>query len=266
MRDPGIYSIPELEYHADRDALSSTWLRRILDSPAYLRHYLDSPRTNQPEFDFGHAVHGGVLGVGLDVTILDFPDWRTKAARDERDAVYTAGGVPMLARDYTPIQAAVEAVKAHPLAGPIFADGTPEMSVYAVDPDTDVPLKARIDWIGSDGYLYDLKTARSGEPHAFERAGRGWGYEVQAAHYCHVYELATGTRPAGFRLVTVESGAPHLVDVHEPPDWPEIGEAKRARGTALYAECLATNSWPGRPAVINRITSPDWAREGEGIE
>ena len=68
------------------------------------------------------------------------------------------------------------------------------------------------------------------------------------------------------RLITVESDAPHLVDVHEPPDWAEIGEAKRKLGTALYADCLARNHWPGRPAVINRITSPDWELPEEEIE
>ena len=266
MRDPGLYDVPELEYHADRETLSSTMLKTILRAPAYLRHYLDSPRAEKREFDFGHAVHGLVLGVGLDVAVLDHDSYRAKAAQAERDEAYAAGRAPMLAHEYARAEAAANAVRNHELAGPIFAEGRAEVSAYATDPDTGIPLRARIDWITPDGYLIDLKTARSGEPYAFERAGRGWGYEVQAAHYCHVYHLATGKRPAGYRLVTVEVDAPHLVDVHEPPDWAEIGEAKRKVGTALYADCLARDHWPGRPAVINRITSPDWELPEEEIE
>ena len=266
----GIFDLPETEYHADKHvpggSFSSTMAKHILRAPAYLRHYLDTPRQERAVFDFGHAVHAGVLGVGLEVEVLDFPDWRTKAAREARDEVYARGGVPMLERDYAPVEAAVAEVKAHELAGPMFAEGLPERSVYARDPETGLWLRARIDWITPDGWLIDLKTARSGEPYAFERVGRGFGYDLQAAFYCHVYHLATGIKPQGFRLVTVEGDAPHLVDVHEPPDWADIGEAKRKLACSIYKDCMTTGNWPGRPAVINRITSPDWALMEEEIE
>lgn len=266
----GVFDIPEVEYHADTHvpggSFSSTMAKIILRSPAHLRHYLDTPSTEKAEFDFGHAVHAGVLGVGLQVTLLDYDSYRSKAAREARDAVYAEGGVPMLERDYTPVPAAVEAVKAHELAGPIFTEGQAEQSIYGQDPETGLWLRGRIDWITPDGYLIDLKTARTGEPYAFERAGRGFGYDLQAAFYCHVYHLATGKRPRGFRFVTVETTAPHLVDVHEPTDWLDIGEAKRKVATSLYLDCLTTGKWPGRPPVINRISSPDWALMEEEIE
>ena len=266
VRDPGLYDVPELEYHADRETLSSTMLKHVLRAPAYLRHYLDTERVEKPAFDFGHTVHALVLGVGLGFEVIDAGSWRTKAAQEARDEAYADGRVPMLAHEYERAEMAADAVRNHELAGQILAAGRAEVSAYAIDPDTGIPLRARIDWTGDDGYLYDLKTARTGEPFAFERAGRGWGHEVQAAHYCHVYQLATRRRPTGYRLITVETNAPHLVDVHEPPDWAEIGEAKRKLGTALYADCLAHNHWPGRPAVINRIASPDWELPEEEIE
>lgn len=261
----GLVTLPEVDYHR-RPEFSSTMARIILRSPANLRHYLDSPRRESPTFDFGHVVHAGVLGVGLEIDVLDYPDWRTKAAREARDAAYAEGRVPMIERDYVQVRAAVEAVKEHELAGPIFAEGVAEQSAFAVDPETGVPLRARLDWITPDGWLIDLKTAESGDPYRFERKGRGFGYDLQAAFYCHVYELATGKRPAGFRFVTVEGDAPHLVDVHEPTDWLDIGEAKRKLATSLYLDCMTTNKWPGRPAVINRISSPDWALQEEDIE
>lgn len=265
---PGLYEIPELEYHRDEmipgGTLSSTMAKIILRSPANLRHHLDSPRVERAEFDFGHAVHAEVLGVGLGVTVLDYPDWRTKAAREERDAIHATGGVPMLERDYVAVRAAVAAVRAHDVAGPLFSDGVAEQSMFAVDPETGLWLRGRVDWLTSAGDLVDLKTTVTGEPYAFERTGRRLGYDLQLAFYRHILTLI-GRPPARQLIVTVERDAPHLVDVHSPPDWPEIGEIKRQQATALYLDCLNRNVWPGRPAVINEIASPDWALETEDI-
>ena len=272
---PGLYRMPELAYHADPvkgGSLSSTMAKQILKSPAHLRHYLDSPRVNKAEFDFGHAVHAGVLGIGLE--LVEIPEdilaangaATTKEAKAFKYDAYTAGKVPLKASEIAPIRASVEAVKNHPLASDIFEAGEPEVSAFAQDPATGVWLRARFDWITPDGILVDLKTAANGEPVAWEREGRRFGYDVQAAFYRHVYQLATGTEAHGFEFVTVEKSAPFLVDVHAPLDWPHIGEQKRAQATALYAECVLTNSWPGRPAVVNTTPSPMWAFDDEEIE
>lgn len=267
ITEPGIYEIPELEYHDDpvpAGSFSSTQAKRILKSPAHLRHYLDSPRVERADFDFGHIVHAGVLGVGLDIEILNFPDWRTKAAKEARDACHARGSVPMLAKDVEAAEAAIEAIPAHPLAGQIFAAGQAERSAFAVDPVTGLWLRSRFDWIG-DGVLVDLKTAVDGEPGAFERAGRRLGYDVQQAFYRYVYKLATGD-DLEFAFVTVEKSAPYLVDMHMPADWQVIGEPKMRRAIDLYAECLASDEWPGRPPVINRTESPLWAFDDEELE
>ena len=65
---PGIYhGLDEQCYHSDptpHRSLSSTEAKMILDAPAALHHYRNSPRAPRPEFDFGSAVHSLVLGVG----------------------------------------------------------------------------------------------------------------------------------------------------------------------------------------------------------
>jgi hypothetical protein len=272
---PGLYRMSELAYHADPvkgGSLSSTMLRQILKSPAHLRHYLDSPRVEKAAFDFGHAVHAGVLGVGLE--LVEIPEdvlasngaASTTAAKTFIADAYAAGKVPLKHADIAPIRASVEAVKNHELAATIFAKGEPEVSAFAQDPVTGVWLRARIDWVTPDGTLVDLKTTVDGEPGKFEREGRRLGYDVQAAFYRHVYALATGADAVAFQFVTVEKSAPYLVDVHAPLDWPHLGEQKREKATALYADCLATNTWPGRPAVVNTTPSPLWAFDDDEME
>lgn len=271
ITEPGLYDIPELEYHADPvkgGSFSSTMAKQILKSPAHLRSYLDSPRVEKPEFDFGHVVHAGVLGVGLEVEVLNFPDYRTKAAREARDECYERGAVPMLERDYAPARAAIDAVRAHPVAGPLFAGGgTAESSAFGVDPTTGLWLRGRFDWTTPNRVLVDLKTTRDGAPRVFARSALDLGYGVQDAFYRHVYELATGQPARGFVFVTVESTAPHLVDVHQgDEEWQGLGTAKMRRAIDRYKRALDTGEWPGRPPIINTLSPAPWALREEDDE
>jgi len=269
ITSPGLYpDIPEPTYHADpvpAGSFSSTMAKQILKSPAHLRHYLDSPRVEKAAFDFGHAVHAEVLGVGLEVEVMAFDSWRTKAAQTARDEARAAGLVPLLEHEYEPVRRAVEAVRAHPIAGPLFAGaGLAEQSAFAVDPDTGLWLRARFDWTTPGSILVDLKTANDGAPQAFRRVVGDLGYDVQDAFYRHAYELATGERPRGFIFVTVEKAAPHLVDVHElDADWQALGRQKMRRAIDTYKRCLDTGEWPGRPARVNTLSAPLWLIDQE---
>lgn len=266
---PGIYDVPELAYHADpvpAGSFSSTQAKQILKSPAHLRHYLDSPRAEKREFDFGHAVHAGVLGVGLE--LVEIPEKvlasngaaSTAAAKAFIAEAYLAGKVPLKAADLAPIGAAIQAVRDHEIAGPLFAgDGKPEQSAFAVDPETGLWLRGRFDWTTPNHILVDLKTVRDGAPSEFRRDVPKFGYDVQDAFYRHVYELATGEAPRGFVFVTVEKEAPHLVDVHElDVEWQEVGRTRMRRAIERYKRALDTGEWPGRPAVINTLSAPIW--------
>ena len=276
ITEPGLYDMPELDYHADPvpgGSFSSTMAKQILKSPANLRHYLDSPRVEKKVFDIGHAIHAGVLSVGLE--LVEIPDEllsganRSVSSAEAKEWVagaYLAGQVPLKAHEIAPIQAAVDAVKSHPLAGPIFTNGTPEVSAFAIDPETGMWLRARFDWVNFDHTLTDLKSANDGEPVKFERKGRDLGYHVQEAFYRHVYGLASGVAAKDFQFATVETSAPYLVDVHAPIDWPLMGESARKKATALYKECMESGEWPGRPAEINYTQSPMWALDEEEIE
>lgn len=263
---PGLdYAMADEVYHADPlkgttryGSFSSTQAKQILKSPAHLRSYLDEPRTHKPAFDFGHVVHHGVLGTGMVVKVLDFDDWRTKAAQTARDEAHAAGLVPMLRKDWKRAEAAIAAVKAHPLAGPLFRGGRPEVSAFAPDPITGLWLRARADYV-QDGVLVDLKTAVDGEPRTFGRAASRLGYRVQDAFYRYVWEQATGEQITRFLFVTVEKTPPYLVDVHEGDDlWVEFGKMDVRRAIDLYARALDTGEWPGRPPIINPLASPPW--------
>jgi hypothetical protein len=267
----GVYAdIPDHIYHADRLSLSSSGARLILDSPAKYRHRMNNPEEHKSYFDIGSAVHSDVLGVGQPVRIIDADSYRTKAAAEARDQAYADGQTPLLRSDATLVKAMSDAVHKHPAANQLLAKGKPELSLYWNDPETDVRLRARIDWLitpapNDDPIVtaVDLKTtAKSAAPHEFARTAAQYGYHFQAAWYLTALEQCgiTHNRGAEFIFITVEKTAPHLVSVtrlHE--DAIALGQTQMRDAVRTYAACIETGEWPGYTNDITTIDLPYWA-------
>ena len=246
-----VHGMPDAEYHA-RTELSSTGARRILDSPARFQ-WEQTHRVESVAFDVGHAVHAKVLGVGSVVIAIPDEHLTPSGAVSTKAATVTwlteqraAGLVPIGPSDAARIDAMTEAVLAHRGARAILEqpDARPEASVFATDPETGVECRARFDLLATTAA--DLKTtAGSASAIGFGRDAAKHGYPIQEAHYLDTLEWATGERrPMVF--VVVEKAAPHLVAVHELDGVTRlVARDLAARARATYAECLATDTWPG---------------------
>lgn len=279
---PGIYSgIPERDYHADPvigGSLSSTEAKLLLEAPAVLKWSRENPQHPTAAFDFGSAVHAMVLGVGA--MPAPYPEdvlsasgaASTKVAREWAEEVRAAGQIPVKEDAYNAIQAASRAVLDHPLASRIWAAGEPEVSVFARDPETEVWMRGRIDWVmppaDGDGArtLVDLKTTDDAIPSAFARAAARYAYDVQRAWYRRAWQIATG-EDARFLHVAVSRKAPYLVSVCEM-NWSfdDLGKAKVEKALRLYRECLDSGNWPGIPAEIHQIIPPVYYLDFDGEE
>lgn len=263
-----VHDMDDATYHA-RPELSSTGVRRILDSPARFR-WERANRVEKREYDFGHAAHAKVLGVGLGV--VAYPDEHltpsgnastkaaTKAWEDEQRA---AGFAPVTPADLERIDALAESVLAHPAARALLEQpGAAEVSAFATDPDTGVECRARFDRLSAT-VAVDLKTTRgSAGPHGFAREAAKFGYPIQEAHYADVHAWATGAAdderiPMAF--VVVEKAPPHLVAVHYFDEITRmVARDLAAKARVTYAECVATDTWPayGDEPLITQV--PGW--------
>ncbi|GAB2519771.1 PD-(D/E)XK nuclease-like domain-containing protein [Paramicrobacterium agarici] len=258
MTEGIVLDMPEREYHA-HPALSSTQARQILDSPAKYHYAQTHPQEARHEFDLGTAVHTKVLGTGSDVEVLNFDNYRTKAAQQARDEARACGLVPMLAVDMEPVNDMAEAVLSHPLAKTLFEqEGNPEASVFATDPETGVEVRARFDFLGK--IAVDLKTtAGEASPHGFAKSAASYRYNVQQEHYLFAHNIVQGEAPP-MVFVVVEKAAPYLVGVHQlDRDFSDMGKVQARKARERFAECTASGVWPGYPEEVNLVIPPMWA-------
>jgi hypothetical protein len=265
---PGIYEMSNQRYHADPvpgGSLSSTGARQLLECPAKYRWEQDHQQAPKKEFDFGTAAHQVVLGRGDGIVLVDADSWRTKAAQAAAEAARVRGAVPLLPKDYAVVQAMAEAIRRHPIAGPLFSGtGVAEESLFWQDQATGVWRRARPDWrVGR--ILADYKTTVDASDEALPKTILNYGYHQQADWYrAGARALGLIEEPA-FLLVFQEKTAPYLVNVVEMTAVTlRIGNHRNRQALALYRECTESGHWPGYGETQPGLVSlPAWAEKTE---
>ena len=256
------------DYHADRTTISSSGLRALLPPgcPAQYAYDRDHPPAPKREFDLGHAVHTELLGVGEELSVLDYGNYQTKAAQTARDEARANGLVPVLQREYEQVQAMATAVRQHPQAGPLFAGpGIAERSIYFTDKATGIRCRIRPDWLKELPGLalaVDLKTSKDASPQAVQKAIRDYSYHQQDALYTDGIWAALQPEDVRFVFVFVSKTPPHLITVRELPQQDrDIGRARNERALRLYADCTARGEWPDWTGPVDEIPQlglPSW--------
>lgn len=266
ITEPGVYQMSNAEYHA-QPALSSSGARRLLppSCPAIFKWEQENGRPEKRTFDFGHAAHLMVLGDGPELVVIDAANYRTTAAKEQRDAAYAAGKVPLLPDEFETVQLMAAALLKHPIASVLLdpKSGKPEQSLFAKDPQTDVQLRARLDWLPnpSEGRMLvvDYKTAVSAEPAAFMRTVPKFGYYQQAAWYLDIVTALGLAEDPAFLFIAQEKTPPYLITIFEM-DMPSlrIGRIRNRQAIDLFAQCSATDEWPGYSDEVELIGLPAW--------
>ena len=259
--------ISNAHYHrgllSDPKPLSSSMAKTLVTkSPAEFK-WESEHRVEKDVFDAGTAVHELVLeGEFKSVVVLDFDDYKTKAAQTAKKETYAAGLTPMLERDLVDVRAMAKAVKASKLASSVFAQGRPEVSALVQDPESGIWLQARFDWLslGKRPRIADLKTSAKGaNPRSFRREIADRHYHLSMAFYRRVLMLLGYDDPQ-LMFVVVGKTAPHLTSVFDISVSDRIvGDLLVSKAIATYAACLATDSWPGFDTEIHATSLPAWA-------
>jgi hypothetical protein len=263
ITEPGVYEMPDDEYHADpvpAGSLSSSGARQLLACPALFRYEREHPSTPSRTFDFGHAAHLVVLGAGPELHVVDADSYQTKAAREERDQAHARGAVPLLPAEFDAVQAMAAALRAHPRSSELFAEGgLAEQSLFWRDPEMGVWCRARPDWLSHR--IVDYKTTTRASLRHISQAVANYGYHIQAAHYlAGAIELDLVAPDAEFLFVFQEKTPPYLATVVElDDDAMKVGYEQWRRALEIYRDCTAADRWPTYSSDIELISLPGWA-------
>lgn len=265
--------LPIDEYHADTHAISKTGLDNIERSPAifYARHLNPSrPPTPEPTA----AMFAGTLGHCAILEPAEFdkrypvgPDVKTKASKDWKDfaACLDASQTPIKQAERDMAFGMADSIRK---IGPLrdaLAKGSAEVSAYWTDEATGVDCRCRPDFVHTAGngvILLDVKTTTDASPEAFAKSIVNYRYDVQAAFYTDGYAAASGLPVHGFIFAAVEKEYPYAAAAYMLTEEDiEAGRRKYRRNLARYAECLASNDWPGFASDIQLIQLPAWAKK-----
>lgn len=252
---------PDEKYHADRTAVSKSWLDHIHRSPAHLRAYLDGLIPSTPRMEFGSLVHAWVLEPdSIESRYLKIPklDRRRKADKEkyaELEAVAKARNMAMIDEDtWRQAMTIRDAVYRHKAAAAILGKGDPEQAVLWTNPETGELCKAKADWLRENFPLVDVKTTTDASPSAFARSVVNYRYCAQLRHYCEGFERDRMV------WVAVEIAPPYAVAVYASDDaMMKRGIEERDPDLRLYAECKSKNEWPGYADSVQTLTLPRWA-------
>jgi hypothetical protein len=265
-----IRSMPAEQYHADpcaQPSLSCSVAQILLtQSPrhAWLAHPKLNPEYREEEdsrFDLGAAAHAMLLeGDNSRIVWVDADDWRTRAAREHRDAAREAGALPLLTK-YEPVLSAMvreaQAYVASSELGDILTTGAAERVILWEESGTH--CRARLDLLSSDQHIIlDYKTSASARPEDFIRQIGRMQYDLQCEWYCRAVKAAAGSDPV-FVFLVQEIELPFscsLVGLSNA--YKEIGKGKTERAIRLWSHCLETGSWPAYTNRICYAEPPAW--------
>jgi hypothetical protein len=269
------HGMDEATYHADpcpAPSLSSGIVRAILRSPLHAWHahpqlnpgYRD--RTGSAASDEGTILHALVLGTEPCWRVVAADDWRTKDAKEAREAAFLEGRVAVLARRFHELAAVADSIR--PAFDRLRQPGSPEATLMWQEPKYGGAwCRARIDWLplGDRPLLLDLKTTKmSAAPGDWQRRLVS-DYCIQAAWYLRGAR-ACGLRPLDFVFVVAETDPPFATSTMAcAPSLMAYAEAQCERALALWQRCMDADEWPGYPTETAYVEAPSWllARQEE---
>lgn len=293
ITNPGFhFDVPERVYHGDplpTPSLSSSVAKTLQnESPGHA--WWAHPRLNRAKAlevekstktqGMGTALHRLILGKGRPLKVLNFDDYKTKAAREARDAAEAEGLTPLLAKDMDKANEVAEAAKrqlAHTDVAPLFADDAGDAEVTGAWQEANgIWCRMRIDWLpkivmeGGHVTVVDLKTTGdSANPSEWSRKMFDFGGDIQTAFYERgLRKLVPSIKTVDFRFVVIEQNAPFAISLCRVGNQ-ALEEARETVDLAvkMWGSCLergtALEHWPFYDTESTHVIDPPvWRSQG----
>ena len=297
--EPGIYYDVPFEEYLKWEAFSKSGISHIMKSPKHYRLYRDEDRKQTSSMKLGSltdclllepekfdsmfittpATYEKVVKEtkkhGKEIAIKDW-DWRSKFCQQWRADKEQLCLTVVTPKEVDEAMEMVNAIK-NTKTGSRLIQGKPQVSLFWIDDELQVPCKARLD-IDHDECIPDLKTTKNGRPdveivfddpedceqanqdtRGFRKEMFTYGYHQQGAFYTDGYEILSGIRKA-FVIIAVENFAPYHTSFHcIREDSLFTGRVDYKKALRIYRNCLIHDKWPGYPDCIVDEDIPPYA-------
>ena len=275
MRTEGVHDIPLTDYINDpapEPSLNASIAHTLLtQTPAHARmaHPRLSPQQDREEssrLDLGTIAHGLLLeGDDSRVVVIEADDWRTKAAKDERDAARLEGKLPILVKDFDIVSNMVETAQTTIGQSEVateFSAAIPEQTLIWQEADIWLrcrPDKATPDW----RVVFDYKTcAGTAHPAVWAKTSMvRYGYDLQAAINLRGVKALGLAKKTTFVFLVQEMEPPYALSIVSlAPSWITLADDKLRVAMSLWKGCTRKNEWPGYPSRVAYVDAPAYAQ------
>lgn len=166
-------------------------------------------------------------------------------------------------KDYDNIREMAAVIHGEQKAMDLLCDGEAEISGYFLDPEYDIWVKIRLDYINKkQGIIIDLKTCADARKFPFRKSAFDHGYDLQAFMSLYVTTQITGEAHNEFKFIAVESKGYHGLKIYRADDeMLDTGYRKYQESMTLYKECLEKDQWDGYSSECEDLGSPSYAKE-----
>lgn len=219
--------------------------------------------------DRGSVMHAMILGDGKKFRVLDYKDWRTDKAKEDRDSARLKGLIPILKHEHDDAAEAVIALLNRLRDLGIRLDGKSEFAIEWHEPSSGGPVKCKtmIDHLVlAHGEALELKIVDDACPDRSERSAENLGYAIACAARTRAVaalrpELAGRVR---YRFLFCEAVPPYAIYAPLPTgEFRELGERRWLRAVEAWGQCEASRRWPAYEQH-EFIHPPGWAMAKEG--
>lgn len=271
VHGPGIYKMPMEDYISDpapEPSLNASTAHTLLaESPhhAWVNHSRLNPdyvRTETSRLEMGSIAHAVLVeGDESKVRVIQADDWKTKAAKEERDEAREAGLLPILEKNMETVKRMVEVAVTKIFTSELcesWMEATPEQTI--IWQEQGVWFRSRPDKLTPDGRVYfDYKTvAGTAHPADFARGPVvNHGYDLQATLGKRGVKAVLNQDHCTVVFVVQEIKEPYAVSlVSLSPEFLSIAAERLELAIYQWKKCRSTNVWPSYPHRVAYVDPP----------
>jgi hypothetical protein len=266
------------DYHADKTAVNSSSLKKMLKSPlAFHESFYGDKKEPTEAMKLGTLAHMAILqGDEFKKRYAVMPAFESKTAdgkpseskntkyyKDQVEAWRSSlspESILVTQEDLDKLLGMVNSIKKHPEAMQLLSAGKPELSGYWRDTETGILCRMQADFISFNlGALVDVKTTSDCSESMFKKTIQNYEYSFQLVMYAEGIKHITGKYPEFMVWIAIENIAPYEVRVYQmSPQFEEIGKYQYRLAMNKLKECINSGKFESGQKEIEIITPDYW--------